>query len=369
MAAEMKRTPAGTAEQLMDAARARERARSVADAVEGYIAAGKSFLEDEADAERAKLAFDAAAALDPSNIEVLFQRARMDAIRGRLRDALAKFQTVVRASGQTHVPAMFETGCMHQELGQFDQAVLAFRRVLDRDSGNLQALVNVARRLQAMGMRPEAINHYMVAAETAFDRNQYGTCRHLLGLIQSMDPLHAKARLLLADLNGLEGGVSGQTDAPHQGSLPDARSAAQPQMGPVTASTGAPDPAAALAAEIDALRAERDRLKGEIERLASAVASEETELAALRMRRETAANVLAMLQAQAAQAQAAPPAQTAPIDHEDRPPQKASRAPRRAKLAETSAEPKKRATRAPKSETVDHEGRPLQSRHRAKKKP
>ena len=309
----------------MEAARERERTRRGAEAVQAYIDAGKSFLEDHADAERATLAFDAAAKLDPNNVEVEYQRGIMDAIHGRQREALEKFLNVVRASGQSHVPAMFEAGCMYQELGQFDNAVLAFRRVLDRDSGNVQALVNVARRLQAMGMRPEALNHYLAAAETAIERGQRGTGRHLLGLIQSMDPLHAKARLLLAELNSSEGAH------------------AEAHVEAVPAAPEAPKPQAVVpghVVEIQELRAERDRLRAELQTLAAAVAAEETELASLRAKREAAAKVLAELQA----------------DVE-----------RRAQLGDIAASPKKRAPRTKKTERVDREGRPLQS-GRAKKK-
>jgi tetratricopeptide (TPR) repeat protein len=202
-----------------------------------------------------------------------------DMIEGKLRDALAKFMEVVRRSGETHVAAMFEVGCIYQELGKYDQAILAFRKVLVRDRTNVQAIVNVARRLQAMGMRPEALGYYIKAADTAMEAKQFGTCRQLLNLILSIDPLNPKVRSMLADLSDLDAGDSIVISSVE---LPAALEPDANLQGLVQSPSEVEDGLVAL------LRDEADGLKRDLKALGAAKASEEIELATLRARRDAA---------------------------------------------------------------------------------
>lgn len=261
------------------------------EAVRAYLAAGNAFLNDESDVARAREAYAAAASLDPDNLEAIFQLGHADAIEGKLREALARFVTVTRKSNATHVPALFDAACIYQELGMYDQAILAFRKVLDRDRTNVQAIVNVAQRLLAMGMRPEALGHFLRAAETAFEANQLGTCRQLLNLILSMDPLNAKVRTMLADLNDLKAAESAEAAHGTQASTADVVTAATASAAVENTTIAAVDDLASarhLAEDAVALlRTQRDSLVRDIEALAKAKASEEIELATLRARRDT----------------------------------------------------------------------------------
>jgi tetratricopeptide (TPR) repeat protein len=291
MTAKSDGTGGGTALQLLESAQQIERAGKTSEAASAYIAAGNAFLHIEADATSARAAFCAAAAVEPDNLEADFHLARTDMIEGKLRAALARFVKVIRRSGQTHVAAIFEAGCIYQELGQHDQAMLAFRKVLDRDRTNVQAIVNVARRLQAMGMRPEALSHYTLAAETAFEATHYGTCRQLLNLILSIEPLNAKARTMLADLSSAQNGSSNGES--HVEPLADFESITAPPDGrlPILAHPQDEDRTNA------ALKRERDRLETEVKALGSALAAQEIELAELTARRQAAAAVLTELYA------------------------------------------------------------------------
>lgn len=269
------------ADEQYSAAQRFERSGDASQAIRCYLAAGTSFLNDASDTDRARQSFAAAAALDPKNLDALFQLGHTDMIEGKLRDALTKFQDVVRKSGDTHVAAMFEVGSIFQELGKYDQAILAFRKVLARDRTNVQAIVNVARRLQAMGMRPEALGYYVKAAETAFEAKQFGTCRQLLNLILSIDPLNSKARSMFAELSDL--------DAPDTIVMPPAGlpSAVEPEL----SLTAVQDLEARSASDAEdllvaALRVEAAELKRDLKALAAAKASEEIELASLRARRD-----------------------------------------------------------------------------------
>jgi tetratricopeptide (TPR) repeat protein len=270
----------GEALEHMRAAAAHVRRGETDDAVRAYLAAGNAFLHAETDTANARRAFEAATALDPNNLDAVFQVGRTDVIEGLLTSALAKFQHVIERSHQTHVPALFEAGCIYQELGRVDRAILTFRKVLDRDRTNVQAIVNVGRHLQAMGMRPEALGYYVRAAETAFEGGQLGTCRQLLSLVLSINPLHSKGREMLMELN----------DAKYTASRPKLEAAPDPIVLEVV------PPPAVHAAPVDAEGAQRgeqrDAIKREIDALAAAKATMEVELAGLRAKRDCAISEL-----------------------------------------------------------------------------
>jgi tetratricopeptide (TPR) repeat protein len=291
MATPLEAFPGRAAVEHMRAAKDHARRGEKNDAVRAYLAAGNAFLHEETDTGNARRAFEAAAALDPQNLDASFQVGRVDVIEGRLTDALAKFLHVIDSSHKTHVPALFEAGCIYQELGRYDRAILTFRKVLDRDRTNVQAIVNVGRHLQAMGMRPEALGYYVRAAETAYEAGQMGTCRQLLGLVLSIDPLHAKGRTMLLDLNEAKNGFG----RPRPDADPLVEQEAPAPAAPTAAEIAQSDAAAAVAkadAAAATFRSERDSLKQEIEALASAKATVEVELAALRARRDCAVGEL-----------------------------------------------------------------------------
>lgn len=270
----------GEAQAHLRAATAHQRRGEASDAVRAYLAAGSAFLHADTDAANARRAFDAAAALDPNNLDAVFQLGRIDVIEGRAADALAKFQQVIDRARHPHVPALFEAGCIYQELGRYDRAILTFRKVLDHDRTHVQAIVNVGRHLQAMGMRPEALGYYVRAAETAYEAGQVGTCRQLLGLVLSIDPLHARGRTMLLDLNeAKQAGARSHPEAKPQAPRVDAIAnvpVAQPKIPTEfdASPTSVTSAGEALRLDVEALAAEKGRL--------------EVELATLRVRKESA---------------------------------------------------------------------------------
>jgi tetratricopeptide (TPR) repeat protein len=134
-------------------------------------------------------------------LDVIFQIGRVYMIEGDAQRALAQFVHVLRHSKYTHAPALFEAACVYEQLGLHDQAVLTFRKVLDRDRTNVPAIVRMGQRLHSMGMLPEAIGYYVQAAEAAYAAGQIGTCRHVINVVLGLDPNNHRARSVLSDLN------------------------------------------------------------------------------------------------------------------------------------------------------------------------
>jgi tetratricopeptide (TPR) repeat protein len=170
-------------------------------AVAAYLAAGSGFLFDDSDWTRARQAFAAAYELEPTSVDVLFQLGQADVVEGRTQDALAKFIDVLRRSNLKHLPALFEAGCIYQANGQHDQAILAFKKVLDKEKGHVQALVHMGQLHQTKGMVPEALGYYVQAADIAREHGQVGTARQMLNMVLALDSGNQKARFMLDDLD------------------------------------------------------------------------------------------------------------------------------------------------------------------------
>src|SRR5450432_3358964 len=209
-------------------------------------------------------------------------------IEGHPRAALAKFTHILSKSNQSNVPALFESACIHQELGQHDQAVLTFRKVLDRDKNNVQAIVSMGQRLQSMGMVPEAVGYFMQAATAAQAAGQMGTCRHVINMVIGLEPNNAQARTMLAEMEELPdpadvhvGGV--ETQQIRRRDLHPARPPAAAQAGGhAPASTASARGNVALEAEIDELGARNDRMQRKISANAGVVAELEETVATLK---------------------------------------------------------------------------------------
>ena len=272
-------------------------------AVAAYLAAGSGFLYDDADMTRARQAFAAAYELEPTSVDVLFQLGQADVVEGRTQDALAKFIDVLRRSNLKHLPALFEAGCIYQANGQHDQAILAFKKVLDKEKGHVQALVHMGQLHQTKGMVPEALGYYVQAADIAREHGQVGTARQMLNMVLALDSGNQKARFMLDDLDehdrddvedatAEDAPTPAVTPKPVKASAPPARqvqparaaSPAEAEKAPVTpaaahsapAATQAEDTAAAerrdsLKEEIDSLAAARENLEAELRRMQSEV--------------------------------------------------------------------------------------------------
>jgi tetratricopeptide (TPR) repeat protein len=265
-------------------------------AVAAYLTAGSGFLYDDADMTRARQAFAAAYELEPTSVDVLFQLGQADVVEGRTQDALAKFIDVLRRSNLKHLPALFEAGCIYQANGQHDQAILAFKKVLDKEKGHVQALVHMGQLHQTKGMVPEALGYYVQAADIAREHGQVGTARQMLNMVLALDSGNQKARFMLDDLDehdrdDVEEGATEEAPAPSpaakptKAAAPPARqvqparsaSAAEYEKAPVTP-TGAHSAPTATQAEDTAAAVRRDDLKEEIDSLAAARENLEAEL-------------------------------------------------------------------------------------------
>jgi tetratricopeptide (TPR) repeat protein len=266
------------------------------EAIAAYLQAGNGFLYDDADMTRARQAFMAAHEIDPINVDVLFQLGQADVVEGRTQDALAKFIDVLRRSNLKHVPALFEAGCIYQANGQYDQAILAFKKVLDRDKNHVQALVHMGQLHQTKGMVPEALGYYVHAADISRESVQIGTARQLLNMVLALDSSNQKARFMLDDLDDHEPEEAEEeaTATPVPKVAPKPSVAAKPQPKPESAPVAPPpgptveEIAVAAAAEqsrsdakaaLEISASQRDALNEEIERLAKERTELETELA------------------------------------------------------------------------------------------
>ncbi|MDQ2816912.1 MAG: tetratricopeptide repeat protein [Candidatus Eremiobacteraeota bacterium] len=181
-------------------AKALAEAGSATEAAASFLAAAETFLNQESDIAKARAACSAALELDPHNVDITFLIGQADVIEGQNQRALVNFIDVIRRSNLKHVPALFETGCIYQANGQYDQAILAFKRTLDRDKGHVQAIVHIGQLHQTKGMLPEALRYYTQAAEVARESHQLGTARQLLHMVLALDSGQQRARHLLDDI-------------------------------------------------------------------------------------------------------------------------------------------------------------------------
>src|SRR5579872_482581 len=253
------------ADTRLEAAKMLAAAGASADAAICYLNAGLGYLYDHGDMAKARQAFATAHNLDPHNLDVIFHLGQADVVEGRTQDGLAKFIDVLRKSNLKHTPALFEAGCIYQANGQYDQAILAFKKVLDRDKQHIQAIVHMGQLHQIKGMIPEAIGYYMQAAQITRDQKQLGTTRQIANMILAIDPNNHRARSLLADLDE-EREEKEEEEAPRPKAVAKAapaaqlaktvaaKAAAQPAPAPTPVSMPAPSAAdiAASAAETDA---------------------------------------------------------------------------------------------------------------------
>jgi len=168
-------------------------------AIDCYLQVGDSYLSGR-DFFRARQAFQAAHALDAHNLDIVFKLGQADAAEGRTQDGLAKFIDVLRKSNLRHVPALFEAGCIYQTNGQFDQAMLAFKKVLDRDRNHVQASLHIGQLYQSKENMPEAIAHYIQAAQIATECQRWGSARQIAKMVLTLDAANQSAKVILADL-------------------------------------------------------------------------------------------------------------------------------------------------------------------------
>jgi hypothetical protein len=274
-------SPDCSAADHLEAAKLFAAAGATADAARAYREAGNAFIDPEADTVRARQAFDAAHALVPTDLDIIFEIGRVEVLDGEIQHALAHFVHVLRNSRYTHTPALFEAACIYENLGLHDQAVLTFRKVLDRDKTNVQAIVSMAQRLQKMGMIPEAVGYFMQAADAAHAAGRLGTCRHVLSTVLALAANNHQARTRLAEMDELLAAAHDEmevTASAHAASPTRAESGGPPvsraSVGAASALATppqAPD-AAVLQIEIDELAARDDLMQRRLAAVADALA-------------------------------------------------------------------------------------------------
>lgn len=303
--------PGCSAEERAEAAGFIAAAGDKATAVEILLEAGSGYLYDSGDMPKARAAFAQAHALDPTNLDVIFQMGQADVVEGRTQDALAKFIDVLRKSNLKHIPALFEAGCIYQANGQYDQAILAFKKVLDREKTHVQAVVHMGQLHQTKGMVPEALGYYLQAAEMARDADQLGTAQQLCHMVLALDGANQKARFMLDDINDRAADEAANAEEVEEPAF------APPPMEKRPAATVDPGPpmkAAPLAAEpvaspvdegaVVELDERRSALQKEIDDLGGSRLELELQLARAKDEAEAAAAARAGMLASKAQAEA-----------------------------------------------------------------
>ncbi|MBC5825032.1 MAG: hypothetical protein GIX02_09465, partial [Candidatus Eremiobacteraeota bacterium] len=208
----------------------------------------------------ARVAFTKATQLDPDNMEAVFCLGQIDVVEGKDKDALARFLTVISRSGGKHVAALFEAACLYQTKSQYDQAVLAFKRVLNLDPTHVQAAVHMGGCHRSRGMLPEALGYYVQAAKMAMEARQNGTARQLLYMVLALNGTHQAARYLLEEVEEHSEAPSAAAPLPSDAAparvadLEDSMGTAQLEGSIIKAQT-----------ELAALLAKRDAVQREID--------------------------------------------------------------------------------------------------------
>ncbi|HZV80179.1 MAG TPA: tetratricopeptide repeat protein [Candidatus Binatus sp.] len=218
------RTVAGLAgcppESLIEAAKLLVQHGDSDTAINAYIVAGNAYLSQRKEYQKARQAFQAAHALDVHNLDVIYMLGQADVEDGRLQDGLAKFIDVLRKSNLKHVQALFAAGCIYQQNGQFDQAMLAFKKVIDRDKEHVQATVRIGQLYQSKEQMTDAISYYIQAAQLARECQHWGSARQIATMVLAIDAQNQKARILLDELD-------------EQGHTADEAAAEPPIAGPI----------------------------------------------------------------------------------------------------------------------------------------
>jgi tetratricopeptide (TPR) repeat protein len=207
--------------ELGEAAKVMADAGSPIEAVSRYLEAGRGFI-DAGEPALARQHIAAAYELDGKNMDTLFELGRADVADGKKHDALDKFVEVLRKSNLKHLPALYEAGCLYEIDGQHNQAILAFKRVVERDKTHVYAFEHLGSLHQVRNQVPDAVANYVRAAEAAQARFQYAEAKRLAEAALAIDGANANARRLVSEA---ERAASSATAAPAQ---PATAPAAQP---------------------------------------------------------------------------------------------------------------------------------------------
>ena len=193
------------------------------------LRAGRRQLED-GDVDGARATFEAARAADAKNYEPIFELGRVEIAAGNKAAGLGRFAEVLRKSNYTFVPALFEAGCVYEDDDQIDQAILTFKRIVERDKSHADALAHLGRLHRMKQMAPEATAYLMQAAEAARKVMDYGLALQCARDILQFDPGNARARGLESELEKI---APEPRDRTHQAAPKEAPKPAPPPPPPV----------------------------------------------------------------------------------------------------------------------------------------
>ena len=161
--------------------------------------AGKLQL-DAGELDEARDTLTAARSLDQKNYEPIFELGRVEIAAGNKAEGLGRFAEVLRKSNYTFVPALFEAGCVYEEEGSTDQAILTFKRIVEREKSHAQALARLGRLHRAKQMAPEATTYLLAAAEAGRKVMDYALALQCAREILEFDPANARASGLESEM-------------------------------------------------------------------------------------------------------------------------------------------------------------------------
>lgn len=187
----------------VEAAKLLNSAGAQADAINVYLEIGRKALE-AGDVAAARTSLSAAHTLDQKNYDALFELGRADLAEGKREEALAKFVEVLRKSNLRHLPALYEAAVLYEADGQSDQAILAYKKIAERDRHHVPTLTRLATMHRKKGQLGEALGYYIAGARAAVQTMHYAEARKLVDEALQIEDDNWEARRLLADINKAE---------------------------------------------------------------------------------------------------------------------------------------------------------------------
>ncbi|HLW36931.1 MAG TPA: tetratricopeptide repeat protein, partial [Candidatus Eremiobacteraceae bacterium] len=184
----------------VEAAKLLNTAGAQTDAINVYLDIGRKALE-AGDVPAARTSLSAAHTLDQKNYDALFELGRADLAEGKKEEALAKFVEVLRKSNLRHLPALYEAAVLYEADGQSDQAILAYKKIAERDRHHVPTLTRLAVMHRKKGQLGEALGYYIAAARAAFQTMHFAEARKLVDEAMQIEDDNWEARRLLADIN------------------------------------------------------------------------------------------------------------------------------------------------------------------------
>jgi tetratricopeptide (TPR) repeat protein len=178
-----------------------------------FLKAGRRAL-DEGDIEIARESFEAAGMVDGKSYEPLFELGRVEIAAGNKAGGLERFANVLRKSNYTFAPALFEAGRVYEGDGLIDQAILTFKRIVERDKGHVGALMHLGALHAAKHMGPDAVAYYQQGADAAKKAMDFSAAYRCAQEVLSIDPGNSRARQLQIELERADPDISRQPVAP-----------------------------------------------------------------------------------------------------------------------------------------------------------